>query len=247
MTVIAPDPVLAYGLSAMPSALPPGPVPFGRKAWDNPVRYKVNRPYGDEFEYASYQQLTRRWTPAGTVPPVSGDFSFPGGSSIEWTPSGTTSSALVFSAPAGDFEAVLEFSIGSPVALGNATSAFPGIGVTDATGVGAAVGLYLYDMRCYSTTTTAGFTTTATNNSVATTVTLDGRHLWISARRTGTLLQARISTDGSTFTALTTGVTVSATAPYLSIAKLYPTSSNTSGVWRLYRLSVYPGPTFFPG
>lgn len=225
--------------------------PFTRKAWDNPVKYKLNRAFGDEFEgYSSFAQLIRRWAPAsGGTPPVAGDFFFPGGSEIEWRlPTGASASCLQCAAPAGDFEALLEVSFGLVDIATNNLPFAPGIALVDATGVGAAGSYYMFNNSIYTTTLTSGFGTTGTNNLVASGYTvLDGRHTWISVRRTGTTLQARFSADGSTFSAFTTGVTVSATAAFLAIGKMYPGITTTPPVVHLHRLNIYPGPTFFPG
>lgn len=237
-----------FGAATLP-AVPVGPTPFTRKNWDNPVRFKLNRAYGDEFEYSSFAQLTRRWTPAGATPPVAGDFGFPGGSSIEWLPvTGVPSSALQIAAPSGDFEAVLEFSTSRGHSLTAADWMFaPGLVLIDSVGVGAGAAPYIFDGNVYSTTLITNIISTATNNFVAGGPVWDGRHMWLAMRRTGTNLQVRFSINGSTFTSLSTGVTVSATAPFLAIAKINPTGATIPAAITLHRLNVYPGSTFFTG
>ena len=237
-----------FGAATLP-AVPVGPAPFTRKNWDNPVRYRLDRAYGDEFEYNSFTQLTRRWQLAGATLPVAADFNFPGGSAIEWLPvGGGNSSAFQIAAPSGDFEALLEFSTSRGQSLSSGDWMFaPGLALIDSVGVGAGAAIYIYDGNFYTTTLVTNIISTATNNSVASGAAWDGRHMWLAMRRTGTNLQARGSMNGSTFTALTTGVTVSATAPFLAMAKINPTVATTPATITLHRLNVYPGPTFFPG
>jgi hypothetical protein len=245
MPVVSPIPAqTSFGLA-------PGPTPFNRKDWDNPIKYKLNRAYGDEFEYTSFRDLSRRWQMAGATLPVAADFGFPGGSAIEWYPlSGANtgaSTAIQIAAPSGDFEAVLEYSQGWPSAVGAAGQILgPAIGLVDSTGVGAAGGMYLFNALMYTTTTTSNLVTTATNNTVNPSISnFDGRHFWIGVRRTGTTLTGRMSHNGITWSSFTAGVTVSATAPYLCIAKCNVSASTEAGMLTLYRLNVYPGPAFF--
>ena len=98
-------------------------VPFTRKAWDDPIKYKLSRSYGDEFEYDNFAQMQRRWNMQGVGASA---FAFPGGSAVEFYPS--TNQGLWMYAPSGDFEAVLEFS---PTKTGGGMC--PSIGLLDST------------------------------------------------------------------------------------------------------------------
>ncbi|MHB8459101.1 MAG: hypothetical protein ACYDAK_05385 [Candidatus Limnocylindrales bacterium] len=211
-------------------------VPFNRKPWDNPVRYKLDRAYGDEFEEASFSALSRRWQMHTAV---AADFNFHGGSSIDWMPSAQGSS-LYETIPAGDFEAVLEYSVGSG-ATGSSQGMF-GIGMLDANGTGAGFSVY-NDSNAY----TWGIITwnySGTGNSVVNGVTFDNRHVWIAVKSVGGNIQGKVSNNGSTWTAYTAAFAIGVTPVYLTITRFLTTAFDWT---TLHRLNVYPGPTFFPG
>lgn len=220
-------------IQAVSFALAPGPQPFNRKAWDNPIRYKLNRAYGDEFEYANYTDLTRRWKTHGTV--SASDFQFPGGSSIDFKPAGQ-GSAIYIAAPSGDFEAVLEMSVPQ-----NFTSMY-GLAIVDVNGTGIGFS-HDYDVSSYLWNVSS-WNYSGTNNSVASGTPRDNRHIWIMLKKVGATYTGRQSIDGSTITATAAATPAAFTPAYLAIARMY----TNAAIWTpLHRLNVYPGPTFFPG
>lgn len=208
--------------------VPPGPVPFARKTWDNPIRYRLNRAYGDEFEYANLTQFNRRWQ-RHTVPDTS--LGFPGGSSIELYPS-SQGSAIYRPAPSGDFEMLLEYS-------GEASNNdMFGLYVVDANGSGQ--GCSLYSGSVYNwTVTTWNYSGSGNNTALAYP---DTRHTWIALKKSGTSYTAKGSTDGATFSSYTSANTNAIVPVYIGIGRMY---TNATGSLSLHRLNVYPGPTFF--
>lgn len=216
----------------------PGPVRFNRKAWDNPVKYKLNRAYGDEFEYPNFQQFSRRWQLHATT---AADFMFPGGSAIDWFPP-AAGAALYRAIPSFDFEAVLEAQRHRTAARWDDMF---GLAVVDANGDGVGYS-YDYDGSSYDWTVT-GWVYSGTGTSHAAQgggLGAGGTHVWTCLRKTGTLVQGRESVDGATLNALTAGSTLSVTPLYLAIIRLI---TNPSEWVRLHRLNVYGAPTFFPG
>lgn len=206
-----------------------------RTTLDNPVRYKLNRGYGDEFEHQTFASLSRRWRIRSAV--VSDfDFSWAGGSSLLWN--ATTSGSWIYqAAPAGDFQAILEFN-----ALGklHGYGMMPTLALLDANGTGAGGSFY-------SDATTRGWTITSWAYSATATGDLGkgtdadtgpGRALLVSMRRSGTTLPMKFSADGgATWSTETSAGTVSASNNLLAIGR--PWSGSTPGWVALHRLNVY--------
>ena len=209
-------------------------VPFTRKAWDDPIKYKLSRSYGDEFEYDNFAQMQRRWNMQGVGASA---FAFPGGSAVEFYPS--TNQGLWMYAPSGDFEAVLEFS---PTKTGGGMC--PSIGLLDSTFAGYATSFY-DDGNVYTWVIGSSMAYSSTSNNLGSHGTTDGRHCWIALRRTGSTVQGRFSTNGTSWGSLA-GSGSLAPATYNRIAIFKPWSTDP-GWTRLHRFNVYPGPTFFPG
>lgn len=210
-------------------------VPFTRKTWDNPIRFKLNRAYGDEFEYDSFAQVSRRWNAKGVT---ATDFAFPGASAIEFYPAATN--GIWEFAPSGDFEAVLEFQ--SCGTAGGGMS--PAIGLLDSNGTGLACSIYS-DGNFYGWGISAwAYNATATGPLAHSAG--DGRHYWVALRRTGTSVTVRQSIDGVNWgTALAPGTTNVTTNNRLAIFRPY--SGSDPGWSILHRFNVYSGPTFFTG
>jgi hypothetical protein len=232
-------PTTALPFSDIGGGVAPGPVPFNRKTWDNPIRYKLNRAYGDEFEYPNFQQLSRRWSMHTAV---SADFMFPGGSAIQWNPS-AAGSALYIPIPAGDFEAVLEYQRHRTAARQDDMF---GLALLDASGAG--VGYTTdYDGNSYTWDVVAwAYSGTGSGHAAVAAAALPsgGTHIWTCIRGTGTLVQGRESGDGSTLNTLNAGTTIGVTPLYLAIVRMF---ANASEWITLNRLNVYSTPTFFPG
>lgn len=210
-------------------------VPFARKSWDNPVRFKLNRGYGDEFEYDSFAQIGKRWNVKGMT---ASDFGFLGGSALEFYPA--TNMGIWQFAPSGDFEAVLEFS-----SMGTAGGGMcPAVGLLDASGNGLATSVYTDGSYYGWNIGSWGYSSTATAPSAESAG--DGRHMWIALKRAGTAVTCRCSSDGSTWgTVLSVGTTTVATNNRLAIFRPY--SGSDPGWSLLHRLNVYSGPSFFTG
>lgn len=226
-------PVIAPPLADIMPGLPPGPIPFGRKAWDNPVRFRLNRPYGDEFEHQDFRSLSRRWELRNAV---AADFSFPGGSTIEWIPSGA-GSALLMPAPPGDFEIVLEFS--GAHALTN--NSFVGPCIVDASGAGeqtAGFGsLYTFLLTGYAYGNAQQLVAIGSDTAAP--------HCWITLKKSGTDYSCRGSITGTSWTAFNTPTSNAMVPAKIGILRGY-VGGETSWL-HLHRFNVYPGPTFFPG
>ena len=205
-------------------------VPFARKSWDDPRRFPLNRAYGDEFEYQTFAELSRRWAMNLAV---AADFNFLG-SAIEWVPSAAGSS-IGIAIPSGDFEAVLELS-------GENGGGMPGIGMLDAVGTGSA-GVIYNDGSIYNMNIVA-YVYSSTGNGAANGLTLDNRHHWLAVKRVGSNLQTKVSNNGTSFTAYTTAGTLSGTATQLTIGRFWNVAERS---WIIHRLNVYPGSTFFTG
>lgn len=209
-------------------------VPFSRRAYDNPARYKLNGAYGDEFEEASFAELQKRgWLFRGLT---AASFGFPGGSTLEWL-STAQKDTMYRPCPSGDFEVVLEFS----GAGGARNNDMFGLSIFDASknGVGFT---FDYDGSSYLWTVTDN-AYAGTGNSVASSDPLDGRHVWIGLRKVGTSYYGRQSIDGSTWTS-TAAQTFTNTMRHFGVSRMY---GNGSYWKRLHRVNVYAGPTFFPG
>lgn len=210
-------------------------VPFGRKAWDNPVRFPLDRAYGDEFEEKMFSEIQRRWNLRNIV---AADLSFPGGSSIEWLPSGA-GSHFWKPAPSGDFEAILEYQSTSTAGNGMA----PAICLLDSSGNGSGFSLY-NDGNIYGWNVSAwAYGSTGGGQSYGTLV---GQHMWVAVRRTGTTLSCRWSSNGTSWSNIPTTFTTNvATNNRLTIGRLY--SGSNPGWQMLHRFNVYSGPSFFTG
>jgi len=216
-------------------AVPLGPLPFTRKAWDNPFKYKLNRQYGDEFEEMSFRDVQRRWKVRNTT---ASEFYFPGGSRIEWQPN-TTSAQLYQPVPQGDFEAVLEMTY----PLAGTYGPMFGIAVLDVNGTGYVFTLYTGD-TAYLWHVTAWVYDSGPAGSVAGLgASTQGGHIWLNAKIVGTAMSGRVSLDGSTWSAAVSGATVT-NAAYLAIGRFHTPQASWAN---MHRFNVYPGPTFFPG
>lgn len=198
--------------------------------WSDPRNYPLNRPYGDEFEYTSFAEMRRKWT---MIASTASDFDFHG-DSVGWRPS-TNICGFYIGAPAGDAEFVVELSLGNGNASGNGLL----LGLIDAAGNGTAANIF--NNAFTDTWTVTAFALSANVNGTVPNIVNDGARKWMSIRRTGTTLQIRTSNDGVTWTSLTGGSTVSATARYFAIFCV-----TQLAYIELYRFNVY-GPGFFPG
>lgn len=201
--------------------------------WSDPRHTPPTRPYGDEFQYGSFNEMRRKWTMRNTV---AGDFDFMGSYGIGWKQS-SSHSGFYLPAPSGNMEVVLEYSPGSGLGSGSAGLQ---MGIIDAVGTGG-----LGSTNGSTDQTWTAVTWALTGNVTASSSALDfkGGHKWMSIKRSGTTLTFRNSNNGSTWNAFGGGVTVPA-AGYLVIGSLH--NSDVPGYAVLHRLTVY-GPGFFPG
>lgn len=202
---------------------------------DNPVRYKLNRGYGDEFEHQTFASLQKRWTLRSTTA-ADFDFSLAAGSALMWNAS-TSASWLYGAAPAGDFQAILEFN---PLnALAGAGMA-PTLALLTSAGAGAGASFYNDSTTRGWTLSAWAYSNTATgdlgqggSSAIAT-----GKRLVVALRRSGTNLLAKFSSDsGVTWSTEASVGTVSSSNNLLGIGR--PWSGSTPGWIVLHRLNVY--------
>lgn len=225
------------------AVLGPLPVraPFNRKNWDNPFKFKLNRQCGDEFEYANFAQLARRWT---MVSQTAANFGFRGGSSLEWKTTGTAQ-AMYVAIPPYDFEAVLEYQRPFLQSGGNKTDNWPGIAIVNTAGTGLGVGVH-EDTNIYHNFITAWADPGSFSNSVASGLSGDGRHQWLSLRRVGGQLQARASNNGTSWGSFSTLESHGVTAAYLALVRYRSLGLGTATAF-IHRFNVYAAPGYFPG
>lgn len=233
------DPLPARAVADILSA-EPYPRPFARKNWDNPVKFKLNRQYGDEFEYANFSQLRNRWTIRSAV---AADFRFDGGSCIGWKSQDASGHALVQPLPPYDFDAVLEFTRDFGIGV---TDNFPALGIVDASGNGFGIGVH-QDANLYTNAISAWVNPATFSHLVASGFLGGQGHVWLCLRRTGGNIQGRASINGSTWTSFTTADAIGGTPVYLAIMRYRGGSGNGSFNAVLHRFNVYPAPTYFPG
>lgn len=217
--------------------LPPGPLPFNGQAWDNPVRYPLNRGYGDEFSYPTgVTGFNRRWKNRGfSAFTTNVDFS-PGSAML--THFDAQGAAIYTTAPAGDFEILLQYSLGSP-----ATNVMVGPLIVDTAGAGYGCSPY-NDANAYLWRL-SGWAYSATGPSIVGAGTALANKLVIFAllRRVGTTYSCRFSANGSTFLGPSTGdTTVSFTPAYIGVGRFL---SADGGAVTLHRFNVFPAASYF--
>lgn len=227
-------PNTAIPYSDIGGGVAPGSKPFGRKAWDNPVKYKLDRAYGDEYEYTSFADMTKRIAVRNVTEAKT---SFPGGSSIEVNFS--QGDALLYPVPAGDGEWLLEANVGIANTLNGGMF---GLALLNASGNGTGFSAY-NDGNAYTWAVTS-WIYAGTGNAVAHGLTFDNRHYWTSMKKSGTNITGRISANGTSFTSFTAASTLSVTPVYLAVIRLF---SGGGGFTHLHRLNFYPASGYFPG
>lgn len=241
MALIAPDPVIPSGFAPVP-ALPPGPVRFERETWDNPIRFPLNRSYGDEFEYRNLTEFKRQWRVRNLADSA---FSFPGGSTVEITFPGATSGLAIYRpAPAGDFETVWELSLGSPSGLAASYGSMISALILDSSGGGAGASEY-WNAEGFDGWNISGWAYSSTGVQGLGTVSRDGGHRWYSLRRVSGTYYSRLSVDGSTWILAASWTPPAFTPSFIGLGAMYTGGNNV--VVRLHRLNTYTGPTFFTG
>lgn len=203
-------------------------VPVKTSKYDDPVRYKLNRAYGDEFEHTSFAALQRRWQMRNAV---AADFDFPGGSAVLWHPSGS-GSFLYQAVPAGDWQALLEYSSMGVAGQGMC----PSIALFDDFGNGGAASIYS-DGNAYAWSLSSWSYNTTLSNAGSYRAD-DGRRQLVVLRKSGTTLLAKFSANlGSNWSGEATGITtVAATHRWLGIGRIFTTDP---GWIMLHRFNVF--------
>lgn len=204
-------------------------VPARSSKWDDPVRYKLNRGYGDEFEHTSFASIQKRWY---TRSAVTADFDFVGGSAVLWHPS-ASGSFLYEYAPSGDFQALLEYSSMGVAGGGMA----PCIALLNSSGSGWGGSIYNDGSQYNWNISTWSYSGTGSN--MGSTGGPDGRRLLVSLRRSGTTVYVKFSNDLGGSWSTEASATTSWTSSYniLGIGRVY--SGSDPGWIMLHRLNVY--------
>lgn len=227
----------------MPQRKPTGPrygvrsLPYNGKPWSNPIRYKLAVAGRDFCSYSGRTALDRSVSNRGFATPASSIYVPGGGQPVEVS-FDTQGAALYWPAPSGDFEIVLEFA-----GYANRSSEMVGPFIVDSTGAGIGASVYNNPVNAF-VWVLSSWAYSATGPSASWTMADDQRHLWIALRRSGTAYSVRSSNDGATWTSSSSTQTSTITPAWIGIGRFY---QGLPPWYRLYRLNVFGGPTYFPG
>jgi len=220
-------------------------VPFpGASKWSNPVwmRPGLSSPYARDFTAmpgrASLDRVVRNRgfsTPSTSI-------LVPGGGQPVEVYFDTQGAAVYWQAPPGDWEIVVEFS---GYSAGNGGIEMVGPFTVDASGTGQActqynnpAGVVNWGLSSWAYAS-SGNTATWTGGPFN-----DQRRMWQTLRKSGTAYTGKHSDDGSTWTSYQTANTWAGTPVWIGVGRFY---TAIQFWWRLWRVTVWPGPTFFPG
>lgn len=225
------SPLVGQPISQASFGVSPGPVSFNAKAWSNPIRYPINRPYGrDLVAETGRQSFDRHILNRGFASPSTSIYVPGTGQPVEVL-FDAAGAALYWPAPSGDFEIVLEYG-----SYYNANNEMIGPMIVDSTGAGVGASVYNNPNGNYTWGLLA-WSYNASGPTAGWTPVSDGRHMWQSLRKSGTSYISRHSDDGATWTATST-LTSSITPAYIGVGRFY---SAAGGWYRLYRLNVFSG------